>query len=273
MIYYKNNYGQSVDLMDWPYKISESDLFNYSWTYEGETKISSFRHGITEKNLKISVGAGNMEDYNKSLENLLSVIEKDVLNMTPGRLYVDDSYLSCYFIASEKAEFYPGVPFLTNSFTVVSDTGQWVREYTEKFKADSNVAYITGKRNLDYPYDYMYDYGNGEAGRLLRNTGFFDTNFKLTIYGGCTNPRVIIAGHIYEVSGQIDTGEYLTVNSITKKITKTKISGEIVNMFHARNRESYIFKKIPPGNNSVAWNGMFGFDITLYEERSEPKWI
>lgn len=274
MIYYKNNYGQSVNFTDWPYMISESDLFNYGWSYEGEMEISSFKKGITEKSMKISVAADNLTLYDNALNHLHEVMEKDVMNLTPGRLYVDEFYLSCYVISSEKADFFPGVPFLTNTFTVASDTGKWVREHTEVFKADTNIAYngTSVQRNLDYAYDFNYDYANGSMGKGLVNDGFFDTNFEMIIYGGCSNPRVMIAGHIYEVECQLDTGEYLTVNSITKKIFKTKISGEKVNLFKNRNRESYIFKKIPPGNSSVAWNGMFGFDVTLFEERSEPKW-
>jgi alginate O-acetyltransferase complex protein AlgI len=33
-----------------------------------------------------------------------------------------------------------------------------------------------------------------------------------------------------------------------------------------------VFEKIPSGNNIVVWDGNWGFDITLFEERSEPKW-
>ena len=33
-----------------------------------------------------------------------------------------------------------------------------------------------------------------------------------------------------------------------------------------------LFKKIPNENNVVSWNTSFGFDVTLFQERSEPKW-
>lgn len=273
-IYYKNNYGQKIDLLNFPYAIQESDLSNYAWEYEGETKISGFKMAIVEKSVKIAIAAKSEGDYKKALTCLLEVVDKDVLNTTPGRLYVNDSYLPCYFYASEKEGFFPGVPFLVNTFTIVSDKGRWVTESIEEFKADTNMSYLDneGKRNLDFPYGFPYDFSNGDAGKLLKNDGYFDTDFKMVIYGGCSNPQVIIAGHIYEVTCQIDTGEYLTIDSATKKIYKTKINGEIVNLFNSRNRDYYIFKKISPGHNSVSWSGMFGFDITLYTERSEPSW-
>ena len=88
MIYYKNNYGQSVIFTDWPYMISESDLFNYEWSYEGETKISSFKREITEKSLKISVAADNLILYNNALNQLHEITEKDVMNLTPGLFHL-----------------------------------------------------------------------------------------------------------------------------------------------------------------------------------------
>ena len=45
-----------------------------------------------------------------------------------------------------------------------------------------------------------------------------------------------------------------------------------ISKFSDRNRDDYIFEKIPSGSNDVSWDGAFGFDVTLLEERSEPKW-
>ena len=70
----------------------------------------------------------------------------------------------------------------------------------------------------------------------------------------------------------MEEGEYLTIDSTTKKIFLTKNDGTIINQFNNRNRDSYIFEKIPAGSNVVTWNGDFAFDVILLEERSEPKW-
>lgn len=34
-----------------------------------------------------------------------------------------------------------------------------------------------------------------------------------------------------------------------------------------------LFAKIPPGSSTVSWSGDYGWEITLYIERSEPRWI
>ncbi len=275
-IYYLNNFGQSIDFMAWPYRISESDLFDYEWSYESKNsinpRISRFYRELTEKSLKISVAAASSNQYSQALQKLLEVTERDVMGLKPGKLYVGDSYLSCYICKSEKSDWVPGVEFLVNTFTAVSEGCFWVKENRMTFHAEGGES-GNEQRNLDFPVDYPYDFSSGMTDRTMVNTGFHEADFEITIYGKCQNPEVHIAGHKYGVACQLEEGEYLKVNSITKKIFKMKANGEQINQFHLRDREAYIFQKIPAGKNAVTWNGQFGFDVTLLEERSEPQWI
>ena len=92
------------------------------------------------------------------------------------------------------------------------------------------------------------------------------------IYGPCSNPAVYIAGHEYRVNCDVGENEYLTIDATTKRIYLTQNDGKEINVFNNRNRDSYIFEKIPPGNSTVSWDGDFSFDVILLEERSAPKW-
>ena len=74
------------------------------------------------------------------------------------------------------------------------------------------------------------------------------------------------------IKAEVSSGEYLVIDSSEKTIMLVKGSGEKVNCFNKRSRDSYVFEKIPVGANTVSWEGEFGFDVTLLEERSEPKW-
>lgn len=275
-VYYLNNFGQSIDFMSWPYRISESDLFDYEWSYESKnsvnSRISRFYRELVEKSLKISVAAASSEQYNQALQRLLEVTERDVMSLKPGKLYVGDAYLRCYICKSEKSDWIPGMEFLVNTFTAVSEGGSWVRETVTAFRADGGEP-GSSQINLDFPVGYPYDFSSGMAERALVNTSYSDTDFEIIIYGKCQNPEVHIAGHKYGVACQLEAGEYLKINSVTKKIFKVKANGEQINQFHLRDREDYIFQKIPMGKNAVTWNGQFGFDVTLLEERSEPQWI
>lgn len=271
-MYYKNNLGQSVDFMDWPYMVSESDLFDYAWAYESRDsvnpKISRFYRELVEKSLKISVAALSQERYRQAVQNILEVTEQDVLNRTPGRLWVNGEYLSCYFIQSQKSDWVPGVEFLVNTFSIVSETGFWIRETPYIFKVSDPVT----TNNKKYAYRYAYRYANGLNNVTIVNDHFAPAHFRLIFYGPCTNPHVIIGEHRYQVNILLEVGEYLTVDSRARTVKKTMVNGTIVNAFHNRSTQDSVFEKIPPGTSSVSWPGTFDFDLTLLAERSEPEW-
>ena len=57
-----------------------------------------------------------------------------------------------------------------------------------------------------------------------------------------------------------------------RKIVKVKVDGTEENLFNSKNNESSIWEKIPAGLSIVSWNGAFGFDIILFNERGTPRW-
>jgi phage-related protein len=160
---------------------------------------------------------------------------------------------------------------MTLTLTLTSDFPYWVKEETFGFrKVDEGGS---GGQDLDFNFDHPFDYHSGMSRNELNNTGFVGTNFRMIIYGACTNPAVYVSGHLYQVNCEVGSGEHLTIDSVAKKVYLTGSDGTVTNVFNLRNRDSYIFEKIPSGQNTVAWEGDFGIDIILLEERSEPKWI
>ena len=95
----------------------------------------------------------------------------------------------------------------------------------------------------------------------------------MILYGPCTDPRIVIAGQIYEVKTKIKEGEYLVIQSREGLVYRVTQDGEQVNEFANKNNEYPLFAKIPPGSSTVSWSGDYGWEITLYIERSEPRWI
>lgn len=275
-IYYKNHIGQTVNLTIWPYMMSESDLFDYEWKYENRNsinpRITRFYKEMTEKNLKISVSARTEEDYNQALMNLFEVTERDVLAKTQGRLYVGEEYLPCYIYKSQKTDFHPGVVFLVNNFSLVSETGNWIRESYFSYSSRSQNTVESQDAYMDYPYDHSYDYASAILAYTAENEGFTEADFKMVVIGPCSNPEVIIAGHSYKVNTELSASETLVIDSVNRKVYKVMVNGEQVNQFHLRDRENSVFRKIPEGNNNVTWDGSFSFELILYEGRSEPRW-
>ena len=95
------------------------------------------------------------------------------------------------------------------------------------------------------------------------NTGFVASNFRLIINGPCSNPVVYVGEHAYQVHCNVGAGEYLMIDSSGKTIELVSSTGAKTNVFNSRNKDSYIFEKIPVGKNPVSWDGDFNCEIIL----------
>lgn len=275
-IYYKNSSGKIIYLDREPYKmLTSTNLFDYTWDYSSQgssnPRISQVQKNMVSKDISVIVSGKTKQEYLKNLENLLEVIDSDIVNLNKGRLYVGKSYLQCYFVQSKKPDKYLNVKQTTLSLSIISEKGMWIFERKKSFTKMTSEAFIVD--GLDYSYDYSFDYANSLVNQKIVNDNYAASDFEMIIYGSCENPAVSIGTHTYEINTTLITGEYLVINSVTKKIYKVKNNGEKVNLFNVRGRDFYIFQKIPVGIMAVTWNGGFGFDINLLSERGEPKWI
>lgn len=272
-IYYKNSKGKKIYLDRFPYIVlDEATLFDSEWDYqanEASTQIIKFSKKMKTKDADINISGSTKEEYYKNVSMLVSVFDTDIISAEPGELHVGEYYLPCYFYKNIKSGNFRNVKKSTITFSVVAENDQWIKETCIVFRP--GTVHEAGQ-NLDYPHDYPYDYANGLSSQKLVNDSISTCDFEMIIYGTCANPNIRIGDNQYNVDCVVDTGEYLVINSKKCKVYKKKIDGEIENCFYLRNREYYIFEKIPTGNLTVVWNGLFGFDITLSAERSEPEW-
>ena len=265
---YKNHLGEVIDFGRLGIFVSGSDLHDYNWTISQKNgKISSFKRDITHRTLPVVIFCDTAEEGVAARNRLMEVAEKDVLAMKPGRIIIGDYYYSCYVTESRKSKYLASRRRMEAELTISSDVSCWVREDPHPFRKKG-----TDEPGLTYPHDYPFDYASSFRRTTLVNTGFTASNFRMIIYGPCIDPLVYVAGHAYTVKCTVAEGEYLTIDSVSKAVTLTAVDGTITNLFNMRGRESYIFEKIPAGDSPVAWDGAFGLDIILLEERSEPKW-
>lgn len=273
-IYYQNSAGKRLYLDRGAYKmLAKSSLWDYEWNYStnnynGRPQMSN-RRKSAKRNMSIVVSAGTVAECMQKLSELSELFDTDVITGTAGRIYVDSGYLKCYVIKSTKSEKYIQTRKTTVNFDVLPDGEKWI--YESKYTFQPQEASDSGN-NMDYSHDYPFDYYYGMSNRILLNEAISDADFELTVYGPCENPEILIGSHKYRVNGQLETGEYLVINSLSKKIYKVKNDGEQVNQYNLQDRDWYVFQKIVSGSHSVSWSGLFGFDVTLYERRSEPKW-
>lgn len=280
-IYYKNNSGRILNFMQWPYKISESDILGYEWSYTGTEytgnknggAISAIRKKIAKTTLTVAVSAISKADYAQALRNLLGVTEADILNNSPGRLYVGDYYYPCYIYGSDKKEWERMSTFLENKLKVVSSYPLWCREQQKSFLRGNPAAAGETDEYLFYPVAYPYRYSLPHDAGFLNNDHYAACDFRLIVYGPCTNPAIRINGHLYQVTAVLYAGDYLQIDSRDNTVVRRRADGRVENLFNQRNKGSELFEKIPAGRCAVTWSTeAFGFDIILYQERSEPEW-
>ncbi len=267
---YKNHMNEIITFGESNIFANQNDLHDYSWDVTSKNnKISSFKKGIISKSIPVYIICKTEKEGIAIRNKIFEVCEKDVLVGKHGTIMVGDYYLKCYVKASKKSEYLKLKHMMKLTLQITTDEPYWIKETMTTFNYGAGAA----GSNLDYNNDFPYDYSSNLLGLQLNNTGFVPVNFRMRIYGACENPKVTIAGHEYEVAVSLADNEYLTIDSIKKTIVLTHTDGSTENCFNLRNKESYIFEKIPVGLNNVSNNGDFKFDVTLLEERGEPKWI
>ena len=271
-ITYKNHINEVIEIGRSNIFVNESDLHDFAWSVTSKNdRISSFKKGVVKKSIPLQIVCESESEGIRIRNQIFEVMEKDVLAMQHGRITIGDYYLKCFVTGSKKTEYLKSKKLMTVTLTVQTDFPAWIKETKTSFNYGSSAA-LEGT-DMDFNNDFPMDYTSNLLGQSLENTGFAESNFVIDIYGACTNPKIIIGGHDYEVTTEIEANEYLTINSVDKTIILTKSDGSKENCFNLRNRNSYIFEKIASGSNTVSSNSGFKFDVTLLEERGEPKWI
>lgn len=276
-IYYVNSKGIKLNLLESPYMLQTGEFFDYNWKFDYKStslngaEITNFKKEVEERNATLSIINFGKGSYEAAIDKFFETTEYDVIHKKPGRLYFGESYISCYIIASKKTEWESCSSLLDNEIKILIPYPYWVREeYMELYPWDSGRGATS--IGLQYPYEYEYEYASQHNLQYLQNNSFSESNFQMEIFGPAINPYVRIAGHLYDVTTTIYENEYVVINSRSRTIVKHKNNGETENLFHYRNRDEYIWQKIPSGRQVITWPGNFGVNITLFDERSEPLW-
>lgn len=270
---FENHLGQKFIGLDNGVFANSNELRNYSWDYDTiNNRISRFYHGIKNRKIPLVVHCKTDDEAVQVKNKLMELAEADIDAKIPGRVFAGDYYTIGYITASKKSNYLVAERFCNIELTLTSDDPAWYREQTHTFLPNAGGSIGIGS-GTDFPYDYPYDYALSMSGQSVSCGSVGSNAFKLLIYGEAVNPTVIIGGHVYTINGTVSKGETLLIDSVKKTITLTTATGSKANWFSKRGRESYVFEPIPAGQNSVVWSGAFGFDLTVIEKRSEPKWI
>ena len=283
--YYINNRGQKIDLSDYPYIFQSGDLLNWKDSYTTRSLAkrditSDYKLSVKEIPVQIAVLcdfsiplAERKEEWKEAVDHLADVLQADVVDGKAGRIYTDTGYyMNCKIIGSEKSNWKMGLPFMFNTMTILADRPIWIHEESRSFPPISSGT-RQDETYLDYEHDYPYDYTMPHGGDVIWKVDHFaPCEFLMTIFGPAVDPRIVINGHPYQVYTTLDTNEYLQIDSRNNRVIKYLANGIQQDIYDLRAKQESVFDPITPGNISVVWPGDFGFDLTLFCERSEPRW-
>lgn len=269
---YEDHLGRRFVGLDNGVYLNYSELRDYSWSHETlNGRISRFYRDITSRKIPLVIKCDTQAKADEARNKLLDLCETDIEAMIPGKIYIGDYYTSGYITESLKSNYLINKNFCNIELSLTSEDAFWYKEKTYRFFPE-NADSATVMGGTDYPYDYPYDYALSVVGSQINCDSVRSSAFRITVYGAITDPAVVISGHTYKVNGTVESGETLVIDSLNKTITLNKADGQKVNWFDNRDRAEYIFEPIPKGENIVGWSGMFGFNLTVIEKRSEPRW-
>lgn len=283
--YYINNRGERIDLSDYPYIFQEGDLLNWVYSYSTDslaTRDVTYGYKMAAKTIPVKVAVlcdytipleERKTQWREAVDHLADVVQADVIDEKDGRLYTDTGfYLPCKIIGSEKTDWRMGLPIMFNTLTILADNPVWIREETKDFFPQSEVP-APEDGFLDYEYDYQYDYTSQKIGTSDWYIDHYQpSEFEMTIFGPCVNPRILIDGYPYEVFDTLENNEYIVIDSRQNSVIKHLSNGTVQDLYDLRAKEESVFEPIPSGYLNLSWSGLFGFEITLYIERGEPRW-
>ena len=275
-LYYEGSDGSRIDLMgDGIYAQDPENLTANKWEYStisgvnGLGRVKRFYKDTQEAKLNLDIMADNADEFNQIMYKLHRTFDRDIRRMKPGKLWWNDFCKEVFAVETSQNEFDELFEAVNREVTFISVYPYWVRRITYQY--GTNITNVDA--GLDYDHDYDFDYGMEEITEVIQNDCIDSANFEMKFYGPIENPAVTIGGHAYEVLTTLAEGDYVTVNSLTKKILQYDAYGNVENVFHLRNRDSYIFEKIPEGETAIARSKDHMLDITIFDERGEPEWI
>jgi len=270
-IKYQNHMGEVFEFGKNGIFVNASDIHDYSWNVtKKNNRVASLDYAVSTRKLPVVVVGGTDAERNAAVNRLFEVVEKDALALKHGKIILGDYYFRCFVTKSAKKNYLTANGHMVVTLTLTSDYPYWIKETPYYFVETASTFDARG--DLDYGHDYPHDYFNNMITNALNNSDFVPSNFRMHINGPCSNPSVYVAGHLYQVFCDVNDGAYLTIDSSAKTVTLTANDGTVTNVFNSRNKESYIFEKIPAGNCAVARAEAYNMEIVLLEERSEPKW-
>ena len=152
--------------------------------------------------------------------------------------------------------------------------GFWTRSKKQTFIAGLNIG------GLDFPFDFPFDFSFMSGQGSLVNDTALEAMAKITFYGQCTNPYVVIGDNRYEVDYSAVAGAKIVIDFTGDEPTVMHYDqfGNGYSIVEHAVRTggldggSYAFKPFRAGRSTVTWSGTFTIDVEWLERDTEVPW-
>ncbi|MGI6634177.1 MAG: hypothetical protein ACOX7B_03275 [Christensenellales bacterium] len=274
IIKYVNANGQELILNRGDYLVSAHDLRNFEWETTITNRPSGFGgrvvFSIPVQTKTLTLGIRGGKALNKNAEALLALTEPDILNNTPGKLYVGDDYLICFLAVASAVNYYSKRGgWVSKELTILVSEPFWRSEYIYRYVMGAAEA---GQGSKRYTHREPYRYIASTASGIITNHHYAPSPMIITIYNEAANPAITIGKNIYQVNASIGNTQRIIIDQLRRTIESVSPNGDITNLFDYRNKANDIFAPIQPGSHNIIFDGTFDFDVTVVEQRSEPPW-
>ena len=272
-IKYKSSDGREYNLVGDRMRAISGSFHSYKWKPKTQElnygdRVSGFGKNSSNYELTIDV-RGEEEERRTIMNNLTESFEHDILKEVPGRVFFGSYYNDVYITESDTGPSDQNVSRTKRTILIYCPYPFWIREETKQFFPQSSVDVSDG---LDYDFDYEFDYAPEQAGvERWYIDHYAPSDFNMIIFGPCVDPKILVNGYPYQIYTELEESDYLIIDSRKHEITKHMANGTTANLYNSRSFEHSVFEKIPCGDVIFNWPGNFGFDVTLFLERSEPE--
>lgn len=257
---YVNSNNQAISLEGDMARVKSGCLHQYSWNpilseRDFGGKIEKFKKKPLEFDITLRI-RGNLEERKAFLDTFTGATEQDVLALKPGKLFFGPFYLECYITSSESGKSEEMSCRSEKNIHVYAPYPFWIKEetyYIPPVDIEDEVEY------LDVPVNFKNDH-------------FAAADFNLKAHGPLTAVFFRVNENIYDIPIACEESECIILDTKSETIKKVDASGIEVNVYHSQNFERDNFKKMPPGNVSLYYNRQYPVELTIHQERSEPKW-
>lgn len=203
-------------------------------------------------------------------DRFVSIIDADAEQNIPGKLVADAWEQRAALRGFDPSDLTPTKLKASTECCLLD--GVWRKPKLVHMLPNSGDSQGTKRYAYEYPYKYASEYGSRNIEVMSKKS----VAFQMCIFGPAKNPTIRIADNLYKINVAIPNGGYLLLDARDCSATLVSANGYKDDVYSSCARGQgegcgeYAWERIPPGASSVSWDDTFGFDLTIFEERSAP---